>query len=88
MDAETRRVIETGDPLSGIWREIVGNAAQLRIPLRDPVDLRRCAIILRDLANKMEVMSHAKRTADSIMFEAKHETKAAQARLQSRIRVR
>jgi hypothetical protein len=86
MDPETRRVVETGDAMTAMWREIVGNAAQLRIPLRDPVDLRRCATILRDLANKLEVVSHAKLGADSIMFSAKREVAAAQGRLKSKIR--
>ena len=86
MDPETRRVVETGDAMSPLWRDIVGSAAQLRIPLRDPVDLRRCATILRDLANKLEVVSHAKLGADSIMFTAKREVAAAQGRLKSKIR--
>jgi hypothetical protein len=86
MDAETRRVLETGDPLTSMWREVVGSSVQLRVPLRDPIDLRRCALILRELANRFEVLSHDKRSADSVMFEAKHHGKVAQARLTSKIR--
>jgi len=86
VDRETLRVIETGDPMSSMWRDFVGTSVQLRIPLRDPVDLRRCAVILREMANRWEVLSHDKRTTDSIMFEAKHHGKMAQARLTSKTR--
>lgn len=86
IDRETARVIETGDAMSSLWREIVGGSVQLRIPLRDPVDLRRCATILREMANRWEVLSHDKRPTDSVMFEAKHHGKMAQSRLTSQTR--
>lgn len=84
LDRDTARVIETGDPMSALWRDFVGTSVQLRIPLRDPVDLRRCATILRELANRWEVLSHDKRTTDSIMFEAKSTGRITQARLSSK----
>jgi len=88
MDRDTKRVIATGDAMSSLWRDMVGSSVQVRIPLRDPIDLRRCATILRELANRFEVLSHDKRTVDSIMFEAKHQGKMAQARLSSQTRAK
>ncbi len=86
MDAETRRVIRTGDAIPEWARACLGNSMQLRVPLRDPIDLRRCALILRDFANRLEVLSPSKDPAHSILLAASGERRMIQARLQSRPR--
>jgi hypothetical protein len=58
MDAETRRIIETGDPLARWQRDIIGNAARLHIPLRDAVRLRHDAELLIELAATLRRLSH------------------------------
>jgi hypothetical protein len=83
MDAETRRVIRTGDPIPAWARAIVGHSMQLRIPLRDPIDLRRAAEILRQFANRLEVLSARKDEAHSILLAAVGERRITQGRLQS-----
>lgn len=83
MDAETRRVIKTSDPLPPWAREIIGHSMQLRIPLRDPIDLRRAAEILRQFANRLEALSARKDESHSILLAAVGERRLAQGRLQS-----
>lgn len=84
IDRETRRVIATGDPLADHVRTVVGKSVQLRLPVRDPVDLRRQAAILREYANRIEMMSQSKDPADTIMLRFWAEGRQAQMRLQSR----
>lgn len=86
LDRETQRIIQTGDPLPEWARGIIGNSMQLRIPLRDPIDLRRVAEILRGFANRLEVLSSRKDDAHSILLAAVGERRMIQARLQSRPR--
>jgi hypothetical protein len=59
-----RNIIARGDPLDPWQRAAIGKSAQLRLPLTDKVDLRRLAVILRDLANVLEVASGTKHDDD------------------------
>jgi hypothetical protein len=43
MDRDTLRVIHTGDPISPVYRAIIGDAARIHIPLRDAISLRHYA---------------------------------------------
>ena len=63
-DRGMRNVIARGDPLDVWQRQSIGRSAQLRLPLRDKVDLRRLAAILRDLANVAEVASSIRTEED------------------------
>lgn len=83
MDAETRRVIRSGDPLPDWARAAIGNACQLRLPMRDAIDARRQAEILRMLANRMEVLSHSKESTAAIMLQIQLEVRMTQQRLKS-----
>ena len=84
MTRGLRNVARRGDPLDEWQRQCIGRAAQLRIPLRDQVDLRRCAAILRNLANRLEVMSEPRRFEEcNALLQAKGEVSAAQGRMQS-----
>ena len=58
MDRDTKRVVLTGDPLSSMHRDIVGDAARLHIPLRDAVSLRHYAEHLVALAGTLRRLSH------------------------------
>lgn len=82
---ELNRAARTGDPLSPIDRDILGHrAVRLHVPLHDPVDLRRIATILRELANGLEVASGMRGDARSALFTAKYHLKTASNRLQSK----
>lgn len=83
IDTETARVIRRGDPLSDWSRQVIGRSVQLRLPLRDPIDARRLAAILREYANRLEVLSHSKDSADRVMMNIWMETRLAQGRLTS-----
>lgn len=84
-DRAMRNVIARGDPLDEWQRSSIGKSAQLRLPLRDKVDLRRLAAILRDLANVMEVASGLRNEDDfSALMRAKAAVVTAQGRAQSR----
>jgi hypothetical protein len=77
-------VIRHGDAVADHVRSVVGKSVQLRIPLRDPVDLRRCAEILRQFANRMDVAARNQhQDAGTIMLSVWAEARTAQARLQS-----
>ena len=54
---------------------------RLHLPLRDPIDLRRVATILRDLANGLEVCSGLKGDARTALFAARFHIKTAAGRL-------
>lgn len=85
--SELQRIVAEGDPLSPLDRAILGNsAARVHIPLRDPVDLRRCSIILSDLANKLMVCSHMKGDARTPLFAARMHITEAAGKLRSRLR--
>lgn len=80
-----KRAALTGDCLSTMDRDIIGHGdRRLQVPLRDPVDLRRCAIILRELANHLEVASHVRGDARNALFMAHGHLKQAAARLRSK----
>ncbi len=84
-DENLRRAALTGDPLSEFDRDILGrSAARLHLPLRDPVDLRRLASILRNLANDLEVSSHMRGDARHALFSARWHIKMANGRLRSK----
>lgn len=83
-DDGLRRAINTGDCLSEFDRDILGrSAARLHLPLRDPVDLRRLAAILRSPANDLEVSSHIRGDARHALFSARWHIKMANGRLRS-----
>lgn len=83
-DKGLRNIIARGDPLDQWQRDCIGRAAQLRLPLRDKVDLRRIALILRDLANRAEVISSLRHSDDfSALSEFKAHVVTAQGRATS-----
>lgn len=82
-DAELRQIARTGDAMDPWVREMVGKSVQLRIPLRDPVDLVRCAEILRGFATRMEVAAKSRDTAQGIVLRIWGEARATQGKLQS-----
>ncbi len=84
-DPALRRIIATGTPLEAWQRAALGGpTAQLRIPLRDKVDLARVAAILRDLANKLEVASVRRDHSDfDALMAARAHIKLAQAKVTS-----
>lgn len=75
-------------------RDVIGPAMQLRFPLRNQADLRRISQILRDFANRLEVLSQMKvgntpqEREFSALVQAMSERKATQGRLQSRPKAR
>jgi hypothetical protein len=83
--AELRYTAKHGDPLSQMDRGIIGHGdRRLQVPLRDPIDLRRCAVILRELANHLEVCSHMRGDARGALFAAHGYIKQAAGRLRSK----
>jgi hypothetical protein len=84
IDRETARVIRTGDPLADWVRAAVGQSVQIRVPLRDQIDLRRSAEILRTFANELEKASHVKDGSDRAVMLAWAAARMTQARLKSR----
>ncbi len=86
-ETELIRAATEGDPLSPLDRAILGkSAARLHIPLLDPIDLRRCAILLRELSNRLEVCSHMKGDARTPLFAARMYINETAAKLRSRPR--
>ena len=84
-DADLAYTIRTGDVLSPMDRDIIGHGdRRLQVPLRDPVDLRRVAIILRELATRLEVCSHMRGEARHILFTAHSHIREAAGRLRSK----
>ena len=83
--SDLARAAATGDCLSPMDRDIIGHGdRRLQVPLRDPVDLRRCAVILRELANHLEVASHMRGDARSALFAAHGHLRRAAAQLRSK----
>lgn len=81
---DLRLIQRTGDPVPDHVRSVVGKSVQLRIPMRDVVDLRRSAEILRGYANRLDVLSRSRETDSAVlMLQAWAEARNAQARLQS-----
>lgn len=79
-----RNIMDRGDSLDEWQRQSIGRAAQLRLPLRDKVDLRRLAVILRGLANELEVASSMRTDTDfGALLRAKAAVATAQARATS-----
>lgn len=84
-DRPLRNILARGDPLEEWQRDTIGPSGQLRLPLRDKIDLRRVAGILHQLATRLEVLSSLRHVEDfGALLQAKGEIRAAQARLQSR----
>lgn len=82
---ELMRAAATGDPLTAMDRDILGHGAvRLHVPLRDPVDLRRIATVLRELANGLEVSSGLRGDARTALFAARYHLKTAAGRLRSK----
>jgi hypothetical protein len=86
MDAETRRVIATGSPLSPLDADIIGSLSmQLRWQVGDQIDLRRISAILRAFANRLEVISDPRRfDTRAALLLAKYERKLTQDKLASK----
>lgn len=84
---ELTRIARTGDPVEQWVRDSLGKSLQLRVPMRDIADLRRCAIILRTLASRMD-MAGLDKTKDTaaVFFELHGAFRLAQAQLQSKPR--
>lgn len=82
---ELKRASLTGDCLSTFDRDIIGHGdRRLQVPLRDPIDLRRCATILRELANHLEVCSHMRGSARNALFAAHGHLRRAAGQLRSK----
>lgn len=80
---ELLRAARIGDPASDHVRGVVHKSVQIRIPMRDVIDLRRSAIILRALCLEMERLSRTGDDTDTIFLAVWHEARKTQARLQS-----
>ena len=77
MDRDTRRVIETGDPIARLHRDIIGDAARVHIPLRDVIALRHYAEHLVSLAAVLRRLSHDTTEEQwKLLFRARAEIKA------------
>lgn len=70
-EQELRQIAATGDPVAAIHRDIVRHAVRIHIPLRDPVQLRDVARLLRTLASTLEIESQSKDEAWRILFRAR-----------------
>ena len=90
LDRDTRRVIATGTPFTPLDDLIMGNRAmQLRWVVGDQLDLRRIAAILREFANRLEILSDPRRFEQrTAILTAKTERKLAQDKLASKPRRR
>lgn len=75
---ELRRIVETGDPLATVYRELIGKSAQVRIPLTDVVGLRHVATALRVLASRLEVLSQEQREPHRVLLSARLSIQATQ----------
>lgn len=86
MDRDTKRVILTGSPFTAHDEAIMGSRAmQLRWVVQDQLDLRRVASILREFANRLEVLSDPRHLDQRLaIIAAKTERKFAQDRLASK----
>ncbi|MBC9176648.1 hypothetical protein [Pseudoroseomonas ludipueritiae] len=82
-ETELERIARTGDPLAEFYREMTGKSARIHIPLRDPIDLRRIATILRVLAGALETLSRSKERTFTVLFEARQKIKLADAQIRS-----
>jgi hypothetical protein len=77
MDRDTKRVVLTGDPIAKPYRDIIGNAARVHIPLRDAVNLRHVAEHLVGLAAVLRRLSHDTTEEQwRLLFRARQEIKA------------
>jgi hypothetical protein len=84
------RIIKDGDPFSPLDRMLIGDMRlQLRFEVRDQIDLRRIATILREFSNRLEIISDPKRYDQrSAMLMARLERKLTQGRLASKTTTR
>lgn len=80
---ELTRAATTGDPLSQFHRDIVGRTVRLDVPLSDAPGLRTASAILRELANRFEVLSHDRGETWRVLHAARFEGGIAKRRLQS-----
>lgn len=75
------------DVLDQWQRQALGDALQLRLPLRSKADLVRVSVILREFSARLEALGKRQDTDDfSALMQAKIEGKAAQGRLSSRLK--
>jgi len=86
MDRDTKRVVLTGSPFTEHDEIVMGSRAmQLRWVVADQLDLRRIATILREFANRLEVISDPRRFEQrTAILVAKTERKFAQDKLASK----
>jgi hypothetical protein len=77
IDRDTLRVIHTGDPISRLHRELIGDAARVHIPLKDVIALRHYAEHLVGLAAVLRRLSHDTTEEQwKLLFRARSEIKA------------
>lgn len=82
-DPELHRIASTGDATEDFFRDQTGKSAQIRVPLRDPQDLKRVATILRVLASALEVLAKSKERQVEVLFAARLKIKLADAQIRS-----
>ena len=69
------------DDLDYIGQQIVGEVAQLDVPLRSVVNLRRVAENLRGLADRLDFLSRSPAESRRILFDAMLEVRSTNRRL-------
>lgn len=83
---EMRRIARSGDPLSGMHREIVGNAVRIHVPLADVISLRAIAAHFRKLANELDVLSRSAEEQWIVLNVAKGRIKACDASVRAEVK--
>jgi hypothetical protein len=64
-DPVIRRIMQTGDPLPAYQRQVAGGkAVRLHVPMRDVIDLRRCALIGQAAFRRVELLTHSRTLSD------------------------
>lgn len=81
VQAELDNVVKRGDVLPEWVRGLVGKSAQLRLPMRDPMTLRKTAAVLRALADRLDALSRSRDGAQHVMLSAYSAVREAQSRL-------
>jgi hypothetical protein len=82
-DPVLRNIMSRADVLSEMERDLIGRAVRLHIPFVDQITLRTQAVILRELANHLEIASHSKAGEAQALKDAAREINIASRRLQS-----
>lgn len=78
LDAnDLRRIAATGDALAEWQRAVIGSSARIHFPLRDVVQLRDYARVLRVVASKLEQLSTSKDDDWHVLYDARNALKLA-----------